>query len=76
MAFWNKKKKEERVKVQCKCGAVHEADCEGLGTTETGYKGRLSFYTRCEECDNIVYIDEMQLPKRYVKSAYKKYIWG
>ena len=76
MAFWNRKKKVEMVKVRCKCGGSHELDCEGLGTAATGYKGRLSFYTRCENCDEIVYVDEMQLPKRYVKSVYKRYFWG
>lgn len=79
MAFWNKKKKEpkkEMVSVSCKCGTSYETECDGLGTMSTGYKGRISFYTRCEHCDEMIYIEEMKLPKSYIRRAYRNHIWG
>lgn len=76
MAFWNKKKKEkEKIEVKCKCGAKYEMDCDGLGTVETGYKGRLAFYAHCEECDNTIYFEEIKLPRRYIRRAYRNHIW-
>ncbi len=79
MAFWNKKKKEpekEIVTVKCGCGASYDVECEGLGTMGTGYKGRIAFYTRCTHCEELIYVDESKLPKKYLRKAYRNHIWG
>ena len=83
MAFWDifrKKKKEEKkelVAVKCNnCGASYDEECDGLGTMSTGYKGRISFYTRCKHCEEMIYIDENKLSKKCINNAYKNHVWG
>ncbi len=81
MALFNKKKKEKNLPEKTataacvSCKKDHLVAYEDISTIETGYKGKISFYSSCPECGTRVYFDEVKLSRTFVRRAYRTHRW-